>query len=164
MVCPLGLVHSNHPRFLLSHLFSVSCVTFFLGLFPCLAGAWLPIVHKNFGEVDFLRSSLWKNVFISSFHLIWYSKLKIIFPQNFEDIAPMVSNVKDTDFYPLYATCFLSSLEAFRIFSFPSVQRERRHFGRPLHTAPWLLPFQAGWAWAFFFMALCRFGRWQKNC
>ena len=120
MVCPLGLVHSNHPRFLLSHLFSVSCVTFFLGLFPCLAGAWLPIVHKNFGEVDFLRSSLWKNVFISSFHLIWYSKLKIIFPQNFEDIAPMVSNVKDTDFYPLYATCFLSSLEAFRIFSFPS--------------------------------------------
>ena len=85
MVCPLGLVQSNHPPFLLSHLFSVSWVTFFLGLFPCLAGAWLPIVFflrillpKNLWEVSFLRSSMWKNVFISSFNLIWYSKLKII--------------------------------------------------------------------------------------
>lgn len=39
------------------------------------------------------------------------------------------------------------------------VQRGRRHFGRPLHTSPWLPPFQVGWEKAFFFMVLGR--TWQ---
>lgn len=58
-----------------------------------------------------------KNVFISSFHLIWHSRLKKI--QNFEGIALIVSNVKDVipilRIKPLFC---LFPLEASRIFFF----------------------------------------------
>lgn len=59
-----------------------------------------------------------KNVFISSFHLIWHSRLKKI--QNFEGFVLIVSNVKDTVILILCIKLLfcLFSLEASRIFFF----------------------------------------------
>lgn len=56
--------------------------------------------------------------FIFSFDLVF--KVENNFPSEFWRYCSNGLYVKDTDFYPLYANCFLSSLEAFRIFSFPS--------------------------------------------
>ena len=57
--------------------------------------------------------------FIFSFDLVF--KVENNFPQNFEDIVPMVPNVEDILTSILcMKTAFLSSLEASRIFSFPS--------------------------------------------
>lgn len=99
MVFPLCLYTTITWRFLFSHLgellFSIFHVIFFLGLFPHLCGAWLPIVHRSLWEVNCFGSAMSKCVFISSFHLSWHPRLKILFPLNFEGIVPMVSNVED---------------------------------------------------------------------
>lgn len=78
--------------------------------------------HRSLWEVNFLRPSRSKNVFISFFHLVWHSGLKIISPQNFETLVPMVSNIEDIliSILCLELLFCLSSLEASRIFSLPS--------------------------------------------
>lgn len=83
---------------------------------------WCMTSHRSLWEVNFLRPSRSKNVFISFFHLVWHSGLKIISPQNFETLVPMVSNIEDILISVLCLELLfcLSSLEASRIFSFPS--------------------------------------------
>lgn len=43
------------------------------------------------------------------------------------------------------------------------VQRGRWHFGRPLHTSPWLSPFQVGWAKSSSLWCWWELGRQSKN-
>lgn len=111
MVFPLCLYTTITWRFLFSHLgellFFIFHVIFFLGLFPHLCGAWLPIVHRSLWEVNCFGSAMSKCVFISSFHLSWHPRLKILSLRILKALfqwSPMLKTL----WFSSFETCFLS--------------------------------------------------------